>query len=110
MPRCDYCGAECALPFTCQHCGGKFCPGCRLPPGHQCAGLASWKKKPAPGVGLKYGRGGGVTATGGGYIPGRQAGTRKKTGAGIPWLKIMIAAIAIILLGIGYIVLSSPAR
>jgi len=105
MPRCDYCGTECALPFTCQHCGGKFCPDCRLPPGHQCAGLASWKKKPAPGVGLNYGKGGGVTVTGGGYIPDRRAGTKKQPGREIPWLKIMAAAVALIAIAILYLAL-----
>jgi len=51
MACCDYCGSECLLPFTCQHRGGAFCTECRLPPAHQCAGIASWKKKPAPGSG-----------------------------------------------------------
>ena len=110
MPRCDYCGTECALPFTCQHCGGKFCPDCRLPPVHQCAGLASWKKKPAPGVSLKYGKGGGVTVTGGGYIPARDTGAKKTIGAGLPWLKIAIAAIVLVLLGIAYFVLTAAPR
>jgi hypothetical protein len=110
MSRCDHCGKECTLPFTCQHCGGKFCPDCRLPPGHNCTGIASWKKKPLPSVGMNYGSGGGVTATGGGYREStRTAG--KKTAQEIPWLKIMITAIAIILLGVAYLVLSGyPAR
>jgi len=104
MTRCDHCGNECSLPFTCDHCGGKFCPDCRLPPAHECAGIQSWKKKPAPGVSLNYGKGG-VTVTGGGYIPGK-VGAKRKTGAGIPWLKVMIAVIAVILLGVAYLVLS----
>ncbi len=109
MPRCDHCGNECTLPFTCQHCGGKFCPDCRLPPGHDCAGLESWKKKPLPSVGMNYSKGGGVAATGGGYRESTGTRSRKMTPQ-IPWLKIMIAIIALIFLGIAYIVLSGPAR
>jgi hypothetical protein len=105
--RCEHCGAECALPFTCQHCGGRFCPDCRLPPGHGCTGMQSWKKRPAPGVGMNYGKGGSVTATG---VQGGRTRLREKGGPGIPWLKFMVAAIAIILLGIAYLVLSAPAR
>jgi len=106
MARCEYCGNECALPFTCQHCRGAFCPECRLPPSHQCTGITSWKKKPAPGVGISYGRGGTATA-----IPGG-SGTdvyREKTGrtqSGIPWLAVMIAVMIIIMLGILFLVLS----
>jgi len=106
MARCEHCGNECALPFTCQHCRGAFCPECRLPPSHQCTGITSWKKKPAPGVGISYGRGGTATA-----IPGG-SGTdvyREKTGrtqSGIPWLVVMIAVMIIIMLGILFLVLS----
>lgn len=110
MPRCDRCGKECALPFTCQHCGGSYCSDCRLPPVHACSGLQSWKNKPAPGIGLNYGKGGGVTVTGGGYMPGTRAGMKKKAGGGIPWLKVMIAVIAIIVLAIVSFSLSSPVR
>lgn len=109
MPRCDYCGKDCTLPFTCQHCGGKFCPDCRLPPGHECAGIASWKKKPLPSVGMSYSKGGGVTATSGGYRETTRNGARK-TAAVIPWLKVMIAVIAIIILAIAYLALSNSAR
>jgi hypothetical protein len=110
MSRCDHCGNECTLPFMCQHCGGKFCPDCRLPPGHDCTGIASWKKKPLPSVSMNYGSGGGVTATGGGYRENTRT-ARKKAWREIPWLKIMIAAIAIILLCVAFLVLSGyPAR
>ena len=105
MPACDYCGKECALPFTCQRCGGKFCPDCRLPPAHECTGIASWKKKPLPSIGMKYGRGGGVTATSGGYRESTRT-PAKKAGRAIPWLKIMLAVIAIIIFGIAYLALS----
>ena len=43
-------------------------------------------------------------------MPGTRAGKRKKAGAGIPWLKVMIAVIAIIVLAIVYLSLSSPVR
>jgi hypothetical protein len=97
MARCDSCGNECTLPFTCQHCGGKFCPDCRLPPNHQCSAIRSWKKKPVPGVGLRYGRGNSVTATSSGYAETRHA-LAKKRGRRIPWLMIMAAIIILILL------------
>ena len=60
MARCDKCGNEVVLPFTCQHCGGKFCPDCRLPPNHDCTGIGSWNAKPRPAIGMNYSRGGGV--------------------------------------------------
>ena len=105
MTRCDSCGKECTLPFTCQHCGGKFCPECRLPPNHQCTALTSWQKKPVLGVGMRYGRGSGVTATSGGYAESRHA-SQGKTGKEIPWLKVMVAIMLIILLAIIFLVIS----
>jgi hypothetical protein len=105
MARCDSCGNECTLPFTCQYCGNKFCPECRLPPNHQCTGLTSWQKKPAPGVGLRYGREGGVTATRGGYGESRPT-SKGKPGKEIPWLKVMIAIMLIIILVILFLVIS----
>ena len=104
MPRCDSCGNECTLPFTCQHCGGKFCPECRLPLNHQCSGITSWQKKPVPGVGMRYDRGG-VTATGGGYAEARRT-SKRKPGKEIPWLKVMIAIMVIIILGMLFLVMS----
>jgi hypothetical protein len=98
MACCDYCGNECTLPFTCQYCGGTFCPDCRLPPVHQCTGIDSWRKKPAPGVGISYGRGGAARATVGGYViesPREKTGRKRE---GIPWLKIMIAIVIVIML------------
>jgi len=105
MVRCDSCGNECTLPFTCQHCGRKFCPECRLPPNHQCTSLTSWQKKPVPGVGLRYGRGSGVTATGGGYAESRPA-SKVKRGGEIPWLEVMIVTMLIIILIILFLVIS----
>lgn len=104
MARCDSCGNECTLPFTCQHCGGKFCPECRLPPNHQCTGITSWQKKPVPGVGMRYDRGG-VTATGGGYAEARRT-SKRKPGKEIPWLKVMIAIMVIIILGMFFLMMS----
>jgi hypothetical protein len=59
---------------------------------------------------MNYGSGGVVTATGGGYRENtRTAG--KKGRQEIPWLKIMIAAVAIVILGIAYLVLTGyPVR
>lgn len=104
MARCDSCGNECTLPFTCQHCGGKFCPECRLPPNHQCTGITSWQKKPVPGVGMRYDRGG-VTATGGGYAETRRT-SKRKPGKEVPWLKVMIAIMVIIILGMFFLMMS----
>jgi hypothetical protein len=103
MPRCDLCGNPTILPFHCQYCGGNFCDEHRLPPNHQCAGIGAWRKKPTPGVGIQYSRGGGATPTRGGYI------TRpEKRPAGRPWhtfpyLKVAIAAIVIIVLLLLYL-------
>ena len=105
MARCDHCRAECTLPFTCQHCGGKFCPDCRLPPNHDCTGIGSWNAKPRPAIGMNYRRGGGVTATGG-IAPEPRHGRKKETGKGLPFLKIMIAVIGLVLLGLAWLVLA----
>jgi hypothetical protein len=104
MARCDHCGTECLLPFTCQHCGGKFCPDCRLPPSHGCTGISSWNARPRPPVGLRYQRGGGVTVTGGGAPESRRRAGRKEP-EGLPYLKILIGIIAIILLGLAWLAL-----
>jgi hypothetical protein len=105
MARCDHCGNECVLPFTCQHCGRKFCPDCRLPPNHDCTGIGSWNAKPRPAVGMSYSKGGGVTATGGITLETRQR-QDKGTGEGHPYLKIMIAVVVLVLLGLAWLVLS----
>ena len=36
MVKCDYCGKEVDLPFTCPYCGGHFCAEHRLPENHEC--------------------------------------------------------------------------
>jgi len=105
MTRCDYCGNECTLPFTCQHCGGKFCPECRLPPNHDCTGIGSWNAKPRPAIGMNYSRGGGVTATGGVARETRRK-PEKETREGLPSLKIMIVFIVLILLGLVWLVMT----
>ncbi len=99
MTRCDHCGNEVVLPFSCQYCGGKFCADCRLPPNHNCVNIALWNSKPRPAVGISYGKGGG-------YIPGPQRPRTKRPGKDIPYLKIMIAIIFLILVGIAWIGLS----
>jgi len=102
MTRCDRCSNETALPFSCQHCGGKFCADCRLPPNHNCTGINSWNSKPRPTVGIRYQRGGGVSATGGVAAEPRRAVKLKEAGA-IPYLKIMAVIIALILLGLAWL-------
>ncbi|MFA4877258.1 MAG: AN1-type zinc finger protein [Methanoregula sp.] len=106
MSRCEHCGAECAMPFTCQHCGGLFCPDCRLPPNHNCSGLGSWNRKPRPSVSVNYAKGGGISVAGGGHIPGSRGGAGRRSEAGIPYLKIMLAVIILILAGLALLMLS----
>ncbi|PKL68078.1 MAG: hypothetical protein CVV30_12100 [Methanomicrobiales archaeon HGW-Methanomicrobiales-1] len=106
MARCDRCGNEVALPFSCQYCGGNYCAECRLPPNHDCVNIALWNSKPGPAVGISYGKGGRATPTGGGYIAGPRRSLEKKRAEGIPYLKIMIAIIVLILLGLAGLVLS----
>jgi Zn-dependent protease len=36
--KCDFCGREEDLPFTCNYCGGTFCGEHRLPEAHACKG------------------------------------------------------------------------
>ena len=106
MTRCDHCGNEVVLPFSCQYCGGKYCPDCRLPPNHTCVNIALWNSKPRPAVGISYRKGGGATPTGGGYLADSRNLSKKKQGPAIPYLKIMIAAIVLILLGFVLLVFS----
>jgi hypothetical protein len=106
MTRCDHCENEVVLPFSCQYCGGKYCGDCRLPPNHDCVNIGLWNRKPRPAVGISYGKGGGATATGGGYIADSGSMVRKKAGMGIPYFKIMIAIIVLILIGIAWLVSS----
>jgi hypothetical protein len=65
-----------------------------------------WKKKPLPSVGLSYSKGGGVTATGSGYRADSRREKQGKPYERIPWLKIMIAIVAIIILVLLFMVLS----
>jgi hypothetical protein len=102
MTRCDKCGSEVSLPFTCQHCGGKFCPDCRLPPNHDCTGIVGWNAKPRPAIGMNYSQGGGVTATGG-TAPEVRRKPEKRTGDGLPYLKIMIMIVVLVLLGLAWL-------
>ena len=36
--KCDFCGRDEDLPFTCNYCGGTFCAEHRLPESHACKG------------------------------------------------------------------------
>lgn len=56
MATCQHCGAFVLLPFRCNHCGLEFCPNCRLPPDHDCAGLDSWRGTSAPHAFVKMDR------------------------------------------------------
>jgi len=105
MTRCVHCGNEVVLPFSCQHCGGKYCPVCRLPPNHTCTGIGSWNKKPRPAVGMSYSKGGGVSATGGVAAKSRRR-TAGKAAWEIPYLKIIAVLCALILLGFAWLVLN----
>ncbi|HOL42032.1 AN1-type zinc finger domain-containing protein [Methanospirillum sp.] len=44
--NCEICGEEVSggSAFTCNYCGGVFCPQHRLPFNHACKNLAGWKK------------------------------------------------------------------
>jgi len=106
MTRCDHCGSETSLPFTCQHCGGKFCADCRLPPNHDCPSIGSWNKKPRPKVGMHYSRSGGVSATGG--VAAEKRKIRPQKGVRIPYLWIMLGIIGFVLLGVAWLVLTGP--
>jgi hypothetical protein len=105
MTRCDHCDSECTLPYTCRHCGGRFCPDCRLPPGHDCTGINSWNAKARPAVGMNYSRGGGVTATGG-IAPGTGRRPEQGAGEGLPYLKIMIGITVLVLVGLAWLALT----
>ncbi len=37
MSKCDQCGTEVILPFTCAYCGKNYCVEHRLPENHQCS-------------------------------------------------------------------------
>jgi hypothetical protein len=102
MTCCDHCGKECTLPFTCQHCGGKFCLDCRLPPNHDCTGIGSWNAKPRPAIGPNYSRDGGVTATGRIALETRRR-PEKEMPDGLPYLKIMTFIMALVLLGLAWL-------
>ncbi len=111
MSRCDRCGNEVVLPFSCQYCGGRYCADCRLPPNHDCVNIVLWNSKPLPSVGISYGKGGRATPTGGSDIPGpRQAGNKKngpaKTGNDLPYLAILLAILVLIILGIAWLAFS----
>lgn len=106
MTRCDHCGNEVVLPFSCQYCGGKYCGDCRLPPNHDCVNIALWNSKPLPPMGISYGKGGRATPTGSGSVGGSRHTTKIKNGTDIPYLKIMIAIILLILIGIAWLAFS----
>lgn len=39
MKKCDYCGKNVSMPYTCKRCNGDFCSKHRLPENHDCPGL-----------------------------------------------------------------------
>ena len=85
--------------------GESSVPDCRLPPNHDCTGIGSWNAKPRPAIGMNYSQGGGVTATGG-VAPETRRRPEKKTGEGLPYLKIMIVIIVLVLLGLAWLALT----
>jgi membrane associated rhomboid family serine protease len=42
MAKCDECGREENMPYTCSHCGNTYCGKHRLPEKHSCPGLEEW--------------------------------------------------------------------
>jgi hypothetical protein len=42
MAKCDECGRQENMPYTCSHCGSTFCGEHRLPEKHDCPGLTEW--------------------------------------------------------------------
>jgi membrane associated rhomboid family serine protease len=44
MQRCEECGEDVSMPYTCSFCGKKFCSEHRLPENHSCDGLASYER------------------------------------------------------------------
>lgn len=42
MAKCDQCGADENMPYTCGYCNGTFCGTHRLPENHECPGLTEW--------------------------------------------------------------------
>ena len=45
--RCDLCGSDEAMPFTCRYCEGTFCSVHRLPPNHDCVFMKDYLEQPA---------------------------------------------------------------
>jgi hypothetical protein len=72
---------------------------------HACTGIGSWNAKLRPAIGMNYSRGSGVTATGG-IVPETRRRPEKKAGEGLPYMKIMIVIIVLVLLGIAWQVLT----
>ena len=42
MAKCDECGKQENMPYTCSHCGNTYCGEHRLPERHDCPGLTEW--------------------------------------------------------------------
>ncbi|MDZ7689306.1 MAG: rhomboid family intramembrane serine protease [Halobacteriales archaeon] len=71
MQRCEECGKEISMPYTCSFCGEKYCSEHRLPENHSCDGLSSYKKDvrqkgkvydgPSPSTGARSTGGSGFT-------------------------------------------------
>ena len=45
--RCDLCGTDEMIPFTCRYCKGTFCSVHRLPPTHECIFVKDYLNQPA---------------------------------------------------------------
>ena len=55
---------------------------------------------------MRYGKGGGVSVTGAGYLPDSHHGTKKKPAAGIPYLWIIAVVIVLIVLSLAWLILN----
>jgi len=42
MAKCEVCGRDVDLPYSCRRCGGEYCSEHRLPENHSCSGLNEW--------------------------------------------------------------------
>lgn len=63
--KCDFCGKEEDLPFTCNYCGGTYCAEHRLPESHACRGDLSRRIYTSPATSRSWE--GSVSGTGGGH-------------------------------------------
>jgi len=93
--NCEFCGAEEALPFVCNYCGGVFCANHRLPEAHQCKGDLTQRRTVVAPPQASY------TYTGSGYAPQPEI----KPGSPFSGLELRDIAIAYLSLGLAFSIL-----